>query len=92
MAQFEIGNKEAEKWTEDEVYSLMEQMYENANVDSEILCFSDACNSIGYRDSHVDYFLKKFPVFEDHKKDIQKRIVSRVNKGALTNKMNERRK
>ena len=88
MAQFELNNKAAEKWTEDEVFALLEQMYLNANSDNEILCFSDACNSVGYRDSHIDYFIKKFPVFEAHKKDIQCRIVSRVNKGALTNKMN----
>ena len=63
MPQFEIGNKAAEKWTEDEVFNLFENMYLNSSIDKDILCFSDACKSIGYRDSHVDYFIKKFPVF-----------------------------
>lgn len=86
--RFETGNKEAEKWTEEEVYKLFEDMYENAKSDDAILCFSDACLSVGYRDSHVDYFIKKFPVFEVHKKDVKKRIVSRINKEALQNNYN----
>jgi len=86
--RFKIGNKAAEKWTEEEVYKLFEEMYVNVSEDDEILCFSDACLSVGYRDSHVDYFITKFPVFEIHKKDVKKRIVSRINKEALQNNYN----
>ena len=81
--RFKPGNKAAEKWTEWEIEHVFEKMYLNACQDEKILCFSDACKSVDFRDSHIDYFIKKFPVFENTKKDIQKRIVSRINKGAL---------
>jgi len=86
--RFKIGNKVGEKWTKDDVYELIENMYTNTEKDVEILCFSDACMSVGFRDSHFDYLMKKFPVFESTKKDIQKRIVSRINKAALNNDKN----
>lgn len=82
--RFKIGNKAAEKWVEDDVLDLFEKMYKNACEDSNILCFSDACYSVKMRDSHIAYLVKKFPVFENSKQDIQKRIVSRINKGALS--------
>lgn len=81
--RFKIGNKEAEKWTFEEVEKLFEQMYELALSDPTILCFQGACLAVNYRSSHVDYFIKKFPVFENTKKDIQNVIIDRVNKGAL---------
>ena len=48
------------------------QMEKNASVDEDILCFEDACKSIGWRGSKVDYWVKKIPIFENLKKDIQK--------------------
>jgi hypothetical protein len=81
--RFKIGNKEAEKWTFEEVEKLFEKMYDLALTDSSILCFQGACLAVNYRSSHVDYFIKKFPVFENTKKDIQNVIVNRVNEGAL---------
>jgi len=86
--RFKIGNKEAEKWSKEDVSEIIEKMYANTEDDEEILCFSDACKSVGFRDSHFDYLMKKFPVFESTKKDIQKRIVSRINKAALNNDKN----
>ena len=59
------------------------EMYENAKKDPKIRCFHDACQSIGWRDSKVDYWIKKIPIFETLKKDIQKAIVSRINNGGL---------
>jgi hypothetical protein len=81
--RFKIGNKEAEKWTFEEVEKLFEKMYDLALTDSSILSFQGACLAVNYRSSHVDYFIKKFPVFENTKKDIQNVIVNRVNEGAL---------
>lgn len=88
LTRFKIGNKDAEKWTEEEVLDKLEEMYDNSSNDDNILCFKDACISVGYRDSHIDYFFKKFPVFEFYKKDIQSVIVSRINRNALRNKFN----
>ena len=81
--RFKIGHTAAEKWTEDESVELLEKMYQNSCNDTEILCFSDACYSVKTRDSMIDYLIKKFPVLEKLKGDIRKRIVSRINKGAL---------
>lgn len=81
--RFKIGNTAAEKWTIENSSEVFEKMYDNACKDSSILCFSDACFSVEMRDSHIDYLIKKFPVLENLKRDIQKRIVSRINKGAL---------
>jgi len=85
---FKEGNKDAEKWTKDNVTELLTEMYNNADTDNNILCFSDACKSVGYRDSHIDYLIKKFPVFEDFKRDIQKAVVRRINKGAILGDFN----
>lgn len=63
------------------------EMYRNAENDDEILCFQDACKSIGWRSSKVDYWVHKIPVFENLKKDIQNIIISRINKGALTSNL-----
>ena len=59
------------------------QMLNNAKTDNDILSFQDACLSIGWRSSKVDYWVNKIPVFETLKKDIQNIIVSRINRGAL---------
>ena len=59
------------------------QMVENAKNDDNILSFQDACLSIGWRSSKVDYWVNKIPIFETLKKDIQDIIVSRINRGAL---------
>lgn len=65
------------------VLRKFKEMYENAKTDDNILCFQDACMSIGWRSSKVDYWAKKIPTFGSLKTDIQNIIVSRVNKNAL---------
>lgn len=80
---FRIGNKAAETWTEEGVQDLFDQMYSNAKTNESLLCFNDVCKSVGYRFSHIEYFIKKFPVFENYKIDIQQELISRINKGAL---------
>ena len=64
------------------------EIIKNTKDDEDILCFQDACLSIGWRSSKVEYWANKIPVFENIKKDIQDIIISRVNKNALTNKFN----
>lgn len=64
------------------------EIIENTKTDENILCFQDACLSIGWRSSKVEYWVKKIPVFENLKKDIQDIIISRVNNNALRNKFN----
>jgi hypothetical protein len=86
--RFQIGNKDAEKWTVENAYDLFEEMFLNSEEDNNILCFNDACKSVEFRHSHIEYIIKKFPVFEDYKKDIQETIISRINKEALTNNFN----
>lgn len=72
----------------DVVFRKFKEMLENAKNDPEILCFQDACASIGWRDSKVDYWVKKIPTFETLKRDIQNAIIRRVNKGALKGNFN----
>lgn len=85
MPQFEIGNKAAEKWTEESVYEIFMQMREVAMYDEEVLCLQDVIKhpKIGLYRSGLDYLLEKFPDFGKYKKDIQDIIISRVNKGAI---------
>ena len=88
MAQFEIGNKAAEKWTLDEVRAIFLQMLENACKDDSILCLQDAIRSVNLYMSSINYLIDKFPVFETLKTDINSVIISRINKGALTGEFN----
>lgn len=88
MAQFEIGNKAALKWTEDDVRSIFEKMLHNTKHNDDILCIQDAIMSVDLYRSSVDYLLDKFPVFGKIKEDINDAIISRINKGALTGQFN----
>ena len=85
MAQFKIGNKAAEKWTEQNTYDVFMRMLSVAQEDEEVLCIQDVLHhpEIKLYRSGMDYLLEKFPVFGKYKKDIQDAIVSRINKGAL---------
>ena len=83
MPKFAIGNKEAEKWTFEEVEKIMFQMLENAKTNKDILCLQDAIFSVNLYSSSLNYLLEIHPVFESIKKDIQDIIVARVNSGAL---------
>lgn len=84
---FKNGNKAAKKNPRQVVIKFFE-MLEYAKKDDDVLCFQDACAKINWRDSKVDYWVKKNPVFELLKKDVQNAIIRRINKGALTNKFN----
>lgn len=88
MAKFQIGNKEAEKWEEEDVRLIIEQMRTNAIKDDKILCLQDAIHSVNLYSSSMTYFMEKFPVFANIKKDIQEIVTSRVNSKALTGEFN----
>ncbi len=64
------------------------EMLENARSDKKILSFQDACSSINWRDSKVNYWAKKIPIFATLKTDIQNSIVARINKEALEGEYN----
>lgn len=64
------------------------EMLENAKVDDEILSFQDACASIKWRDSKVNYWCTQIAIFATLKTDIQNTIIRRVNKNALKNEFN----
>lgn len=85
--QFKKGNKAAVK-SPKIVIRKFKEMLENAKTDRNILCFQDACLSIGWRSSKVDYWVNKISVFENIKKDIQDIITSRINKAALNGDFN----
>jgi hypothetical protein len=70
------------------VLRKFKEMLYNAENDDTILCFQDACKSINWRDSKVNYWCRIIPIFATLKTDIQNRIISRINKNALNNDFN----
>ena len=88
MPKFAIGNKEAEKWSEEDVRLIIEQMRSNAENNEKILCLQDAIHSVNLYSSAMTYFMEKFPVFASIKKDIQEIITARVNAKALSGEFN----
>ncbi len=85
MPQFKIGNKDAEKWTEDAVYDIFSRMLMVAESDDDVLCMQDVLKhpDIKLYRSGLDYLTGKFPDFGKYKRDIQDAIISRVNRGAI---------
>jgi hypothetical protein len=88
MAQFEKGNRAAEKWTLSEATDAFEWMMNNAMDDSDVLCVQDAYLAYPMRGSVFHYLIDKFPVLEKFKRDIQDVIISRINRNALRNEFN----
>ena len=82
MAQFEIGNKEAEKWTEEDAIGIFNQIRQSAKK-VDINSVQAAILDVGLYSSGFYYLLEKFPVLESIKKDIYDIIVSGVNQRAL---------
>lgn len=70
------------------VFRKFSEMIFNTKNNDDILCWQDACASIDWRDSKVNYWCNKIPVFANLKNDIQNIIISRINKNALNNKFN----
>ena len=85
MPQFKIGNKDAEKWTEDAVYDIFSRMLTVAESDDDVLCMQDVLKHPDIRlyRSGLDYLTGKFPDFGKYIRDIQDAIISRVNRGAI---------
>lgn len=88
MAKFEIGNKAAEKWTEEEARNIFIQMLENTADDIDILSLQDAILSVNLYSSSLNYLIEKFPVFESIKNDIGDVIIARINRGGLKGDFN----
>jgi len=70
------------------VLRKFKEMIANSKEDENILCFQDACASIEWRDSKVNYWCSIIPIFATLKTDIQNIIVSRINRGALKGDFN----
>ena len=85
--QFKKGNKAAVKCPK-VVIRKFQEMIENAKTDNSILCFQDACMSIEWRCSKVNYWCSQITVFASLKKDIQDIIISRINKNSLDGTFN----
>lgn len=85
MPQFEIGNKAAEKWTEENVQEVFLKMRNIAEQDDDVLCLQDLIKhpEVKLYRSGLDYLLEKFPDFGKYKKDLQEIIIARVNAGAI---------
>lgn len=83
MAQFTIGNKAAEKWSEEDAILAIELMRQKAEDDPNVLCLNDAIRAAGLYTSSLNYLVDKYPVLVDIKKDIQQAIISKVNRAAL---------
>ena len=87
MPQFVIGNKDAEKWNEEESRKLfisIRELCTQSNVNS----LQDAIIKAGYYSSGFYYLLDKFPVLESIKKDCLDIIVAGVNQSALDGTFN----
>ena len=87
MAQFEIGNKEAEKWTEEEAIELFLSIRELCK-DSNINSLQDAILKANHYHSGYYYLLKKYPVLDSIKEDSQNIIIAGVNQKALDGTFN----
>ena len=83
MAKFAIGNRDAEKWTIEEVEKIIFQMLDNCKNDKNILCLQDAIHSVDLYSSSLNYLIEKYPVFESIKGDMNSIIIGRINNGAL---------
>lgn len=70
------------------VFRKFKEMKSNTETDEDILCFQDACKSVGWRYTKIEYWIKKIPSLDNYKKDIQNIIISRINRNALRNKYN----
>jgi hypothetical protein len=88
MPKFEIGNKAAEKWSESDAVEAFETALQNTIDNEDVLCVQDAFFSIDMMPNYAHHLVKRFPVLEDYKKAINDKVISRINKGALKNKMN----
>ena len=84
---FKMGNKAAQK-SPKVVIKKFNEMLDLAKNDPTILCYQDALQAIGWRNSKAEYWINKLPVFVNLKKDIQNTIVSRINKNALNGTYN----
>lgn len=82
MAKFQIGNKEAEKWSEEDAIGIFDQIRQSAKK-VDINSVQAAILDVGLYSSGFYYLLEKFPVLESIKKDIHDIIVSGVNQRAL---------
>jgi len=83
---FKLGDKAAEKWTEEESIKVFEAILMEARKEScdwysmqEVVLKNHTL--VPHRTFY--YLLEKFPILQSYKKEINDIIISRVSKGAL---------
>lgn len=80
--KFELGNKIAEKYTEEKAIEVFETVYNEAQK-KDCLSMQEAIINSKIRSSTFYYLIEKFPVLESIKKDCEFLVLARINKGAL---------
>ena len=86
--RFKQGNRAAEKWTLEESKKLFDDLIKFIKSNEEILSMQQAYIEYDIPHSTYYYLLEKFPVLDKYKKAAYDVIISRINIGALLNKMN----
>jgi hypothetical protein len=86
--RFKPGDKAAEKWTEEEAYKAFMGMFEYTISNEDIVSVQQAYLDYKMPSATYYYLTNKFPYLESIKRGISDIIISRVNKGAITNNMN----
>lgn len=82
MAQFQLGNKLAERYTLETAIDAFETVYNEAKK-HDCLSMQEAIINSDIRSSTFYHLLDRFPVLESIKKECELLVLSRINKGAL---------
>ena len=86
--RFKKGNRDAEKWSIEDAEEIFLIALDFANDSDECLCVEDAIHHTKIPYSTFYNLAKKHSVLEDIKKDINKAVLRRINKGGLLAEFN----
>ena len=86
--RFKKGNRDAEKWSIEDAEEIFLIALGFANDNDECLCVEDAIHHTKIPYSTFYNLAKKHSVLEDIKKDINKAVLRRINKGGLLAEFN----
>ena len=86
--RFKKGNRDAEKWSIEDAEEIFLTALDFANDNDKCLCVEDAIHHTKIPYSTFYNLAKKHSVLEDIKKDINKAVLRRINKGGLLAEFN----
>jgi len=86
--RFKKGNRDAEKWSLKDAEKIFLIALDFANDNDECLCVEDAIHHTKIPYSTFYNLAKKHSVLEDIKKDINRAVLRRINKGGLLAEFN----